>query len=184
MKKIFLLVLALALASVCTAASTQPIEDVFQRYWSAYSKKDFAKAAADMLPSDLEDTKQAVLPVFLGAQGHKDKEVQELVSLFFGRTVGKAREALTGVDVYAALNRIMTANDPQMFEVLKDATLSIIFVRTPSPDEAEVHFQVTIRGESDTDAEPMARKNGRWWVRVKDDPKQVAAQFKALFEKK
>jgi hypothetical protein len=184
MKKTLLLLVALTFAGAAFAANTQPVEEVFQRYWSAYAKKDFAKAAAEMLPSDLEETKAAVLPVFLAAQGHKEKEVQEMVALFFGRTVGKARETMSPADVFAALNRIIMAGDPQMFELLKDAAVSIIFVRTPAPDEAEVHFQVTIRGESDTDSEALSRKNGRWWVRVKDEPKDVAAQFKAMFEAK
>ena len=182
MKKALLLVAALTISAVAFAADTKPVEDVFQRYWSAFSKKDIVKAAADVLPSDLEDTKNAVLPVFLAAQNQKEKEVQDLISLFFGRTVGKARESLTAVEVYAGINRIVMAGNPPFFDQLKDASISIIFVRTPAPDEAEVHFQVTLRGESDTDADRLTKKNGRWWVRVKEDPKEAATQFKQLFE--
>jgi len=182
MKKALLLVAALAFSAVASAADTKPIEEVFLRYWGAFAKKDLAKAAADVLPSDLEETKAAILPVFLGAQAHKDKEVQEMLSLFFGRTVGRAREAMTPVEVYAGINRIVMAGNPPFFDVLKDASLSIIFVRTPKPEEAEVHYQVTIRGASDTDADELVKKNGRWWIRVKEDPKEAAAQFKQVFE--
>jgi hypothetical protein len=182
MKKALLFLAALAISAVSFGADTKPIEDVFQRYWTAFSKKDIAKAAADVLPSDLEDTKTALLPIFLAAQNHKEKEVQEMVSLFFGRAVGKARESMSPVDVYAGINRIVMAGNPPFFDALKDASISIIFVRTPTPDEAEVHFQVTLRGESDTDADRLTKKNGRWWVRVKEDPKEAAAQFKALFD--
>ncbi len=182
MKKAPLLFLALAISAVAYAANdTKPIEETFQRYWNAYAKKDLAKAAAEVLPSDLEAMKDAVLPVFVAAQANKDKEVQEILGAFFGRTVGKSRETMTPVDVFAGLNRIVMGGDPQMFDQLKDAALSIIFVRTPSTDEAEVHFQVTIRGESDTDSEPLVKKNGRWWIRLKDDPKDTAAHFKAMF---
>jgi hypothetical protein len=185
MKNAFLLALAVACSAVSSfAASAQPVEEVFNRYWAAYVAKDFAKAATEMLPSDLQETKDAVLPVFLAAQSSKDKQAQEILGVFFGRTVGKAREAMTPADVYAGLMRITMTNDPQMFDMLKDAALSIIFVRTPSPDEAEVHFQVTIRGASDQDAEALVKKNGRWWVRMKDNAKDVAAGFKAAFEKK
>jgi hypothetical protein len=182
MKKALLFIAALTFSAVSFAADTKPIEEVFQRYWSAYAKKDVAKAAADVLPSDLEDTKAALLPVFLAAQSHKDKEVQEMLSVFFGRTVGKARESMTAPEVYAGINRIVMAGNPPFFDALKDASISIIFVRTPAPEEAEIHYQVTLRGESDTDADKLIKKNGRWWVRVKEDPKEAAAQFKQLFE--
>lgn len=184
MKTLLALTLALSLNVVAFAANTKPIEDVFQRYWSAYAKKDFVKAAADVLPSDLEDAKAALLPVFIQAQGHRDKEVQEMVTAFFGRTVGKSRETLSPTDVYAGLNRLITAGNAEFFEVLKEAALSIIFVRTPDDDNAEVHFQVTIRGQSDTDAETLTKKNGRWWVRINEDPKEVAAHFKEMLAKK
>ena len=184
MKKLLALTLALSLNAIAFAANTKPIEDVFQRYWSAYAKKDFAKAAADVLPSDMEDAKAALLPVFLQAQAHKDKEVQEMVTTFFGRTVGKSRETLSPTEVFAGLNRLITAGNAEFFEMLKDASLSIIFVRTPDEDNAEVHFQVTIRGQSDTDAESLTKKNGRWWVRINEDPKAVASHFKEVLTKK
>jgi hypothetical protein len=183
MKKALLLVAALAFTAVAFAANTQPVEETFQRYWGAYAKKDFAKAATDILPSDLEAAKAAILPVFLEAQNHKDKDVQEMVTVFFGRTVGKSRESLTPVDVYVGLNRIVEKANPDMFEVFKNASTTIIFVRTPAADEAEVHFQVMLRGASDMDAETLTRKNGRWWVRLSDDPKDTAANFKAMFAK-
>lgn len=103
-----------------------------------------------------------------------------MVTEFFGRAVGKARESLTPVEVFAGLNRIITAGNQNFFELLKDARTSIIFVRTPDANNAEVHFQVTIRGESDVDVEKLTKKNGRWWVRINEDPKEVAAQFKAM----
>ena len=184
MKKLLLLSLAMSFAAVALAADTKPVEEVFTRYWGAYSKKDFAKAATDVLPADLDDAKTALLPVFLEAQTHKDKDVQDVVNAFFGRTVGKARESLAPAEVFAGLNRVITANNPDFFEVLKDAKLSIIFIRAVDDDNAEVHFQVTVRGESDTDSESLTRKNGRWWVRINEDPKEVAAQFKARLTKK
>ena len=184
MKKLIVLTLALLVNAIAFAADTKPIEDVFQRYWSAYSKKDFTKAAADVLPADLEDAKTALLPVFLAAQGNTDKQAQEMVNAFFGRTVGKARESLPPLEVFAGLNRLITSGNPEFFEALKEAKLSIIFVRTPDEDNAEVHFQVTIRGASDTDAESLTKKNGRWWVRINEDPKDVAKNLKAMLEKK
>jgi hypothetical protein len=138
------------------------------------------KAAAEVLPSDLDAAKTELLPVFLAAQTNKAKEVQDVVTAFFGRAVGKSRETMTPADVFAGLNRVVTANDPQFFDLLKDARTSIIFVRASDADTAEVHFQVTIRGESDVDSETLAKKNGRWWVRINEDPKEIAAQFKAM----
>lgn len=174
----------LVTAASFAAASTKPVEDVFQRYWSSYSKKDFAKAAADVLPSDLDEAKKELLPLFLQAQSSQEKQIQEMVSTFFGRTVGKAREAMTPVEVFAGLNRVITAGNPDLFEVLKDAALSIVFVRTPDADHAEVHYQIMLRGQSDMDVDALAKKDGRWWVRINEDPKDVAANFKAMLEKK
>ena len=184
MKKLVVLALSVIVCAACSAADTKPIEDVFQRYWGAYAKKDFARAAADVLPSDLDEAKAALLPVFLGAQARTDKEVQEMVTAFFGRTVGKARENVSPQEVFAGLNRLITAGNPEFFELLKNAALSIIFVRTPEEDNAEVHFQVTVRGQSDTDSERLTKKNGRWWLRINEDPKEIAAHFKEMLAKK
>jgi hypothetical protein len=178
----FLVTLTFTAAGLAAAAN--PAEEVFQRYWGAYSKKDFARAATDILPSDLDDTKAALLPVLLGAQASKEKEIQDMVTAFFGRTVGKSRESFSPQDVYAGLQRLVTAGNPQFFEMLKDAKVAIIFVRSLDADNSEIHYQVTIGSESDTDVEALTRKNGRWWVRINEDPKQVAAQIKAVIEKK
>lgn len=184
MKKALLFALTLVGLSVCSfAADTKAVEETFNRYWSSFSKRDFSKAAADVLPSDLDDAKAALLPVFLEAQAHKSKEVQALVNDFFGRTVGKARETMSPVDVFAGLNRIATANNPNLFEVLKEASTSIIFVRTPKADEAEVHFQIMHRGASDIDMEVLSLKSGRWWVRLSDDPKAMAEELKKMLAK-
>ena len=184
MKKLIVLALSVILCAACSAADTKPIEDVFQRYWGAYSKKDFARAAADVLPADLEAAKEALLPVFLGAQARSEKEVQDMVTAFFGRTVGKSRESLTPQEVFAGLNRLITAGNPEFFELLKNAALSIIFVRTPDENNAEVHFQVTVRGQSDTDSESLTKKDGRWWLRINEDPREIAAHFKEILAKK
>lgn len=183
MKKALLLFFSLTLGTLALAADTKPIETVFQNYWNAYAKKDFAKAAAEILPSDLDEAKAELLPVFLAAQSNPNKEVQQVVTTFFGRAVGKSREMMTPADVFAGLNRVITGNNPEFFEALKDATTSIIFVRTSDADNAEVHFQVTLRGESDIDMEGLTKKNGRWWVRISENPKEIAAQFKQLLAK-
>jgi hypothetical protein len=122
-----------------------------------------------------------VLPVFLANQSSKAKDAPEVLAAFFGKTVGKARETMSAVEVFAGLNRIVAAGSPELFEVLKDATVSIIFVRSLAADSAEIHFQVMVRGQGDTDAESMVKKDGRWWVKIKDDPKQTAQSFKELF---
>jgi hypothetical protein len=184
MTKLLAFLVALTCTAAAFAASTPSAEEVFQRYWSAYSKKDYAKAATDVLPADLEAAKAALLPLFVTAQANRDKEVQEMVTAFFGRTVGKARETMPAADVFAGLNRLAAAGNPQFFEMLKDAKVSVIFVRRVDADNAEVHYQVTIGSESDTDVEALTRKDGRWWVRAAEDPQAVAASLKPVLEKK
>ncbi len=184
MTKVIAFLVALTCTAGAFAASTPSVEDVFQRYWSSYSKKDYAKAAGEVLPADLEASKTALLPLFLAAQASRDKEVQEMVTAFFGRTVGKARETMPALDVFAGLNRLAAAGNPQFFDLLKDAKVSVIFVRKVDADNAEVHYQVTIGSESDTDVEALTRKDGRWWVRASEDPQAVAASLKPVLEKK
>jgi hypothetical protein len=79
---------------------------------------------------------------------------------------------------------VMTAGNPQLFDILKEASTTVVFVRTPDADNAEVHFQISVRGQGDMDVEPLTRKTGRWWVKLKEDPKELAAQIKAMAEKK
>jgi hypothetical protein len=182
MKQALTLCLALAFTSVSFASNTQQqVEETFQRYWAAFTKKDFAKATTEILPSDLDDLKAAILPVFVGAQGHKVKEVQELVNAFFGRIVGKARETMAPQEVFTGLNRVLMVGNPQLFDMLREASTTIIFVRTPDADNAEVHFQLTLQGESEIEVETLTKKNGRWWMRVKEDPRETAEGFKQMF---
>lgn len=181
MKRLLLLLATLTFISGAFASANQPVEDAFQRYWSAYVRKDFAKAATEILPADLDALKAELLPVFLGAQNHKQKEAQQMVTTFFGRAVGKARESLSAAEVFAGLQRVVVASNPDFFEVLKEAKTSIVFVRRPDADNAEVHFQVTLRGESDMDTESLTNRSGRWWVKLQDAPRETAAEFKAIF---
>ena len=184
MKKLVLLLtslLSFTSAAAAPAVDTKAVEDVFLRYWGAYAKKDFAKAAADMLPSDLEATKAEVLQVFLAGQTSKNREAQEVLGAFFAKTVGSARAAMPATAVFAGLNRVVAAGSPEMFEAFNQSTVSIIFVRAIDADTAEVHFQITVRGVSEADAEILVRENGRWWVKVKDNPREAAASFKELF---
>jgi hypothetical protein len=180
MKKALVLLTALLFPLASFAADTATAEEVFQRYWRACANKEAAKAAADILPSDLDDLKSAILPVLLATQAPKDKGAQEFSAAFFNKIVGSARAAMSSPEVFAGFQRIVAASNPELSEVLKAATLSVIFVRTTAPDESEVHYQVTIRGESEVDAERLVKKNGRWWVRLKEDPKQLAEQFKQI----
>lgn len=180
MKKAFLFLLSLIVVTASYAADTKPIEDEFQKYWGFYAKKEFAKAAGETLPADLEAMKAAVLPVFLANQNPKSKDGQAIVAAFFDKTVGKARDGMSAAEVVAGLNRVIAAGSPGMFETFKDASLTVVFVRTPAPDTAEVHFQVMLRGASDMDMEQLVKKDGRWWIRLKDDPKDTAETFKEL----
>ena len=36
---------------------------------------------------------------------------------------------------------------------------------------------------SSSNMEALVKKDGRWWVKIKDDPKEAAANFKQLFAK-
>jgi hypothetical protein len=180
MKKAVVLLTALLLPLASFAADAATPEEVFQRYWHACANKEAAKAAGDILPSDLDDLKSAVLPVMLATQAPKDKNAQEFSAAFFNKIVGSARAAMSSTEVFAGFQRIVAASNPDMSELLKTATLSVIFVRNTAPDDVEVHYQVTIRGESEVDAELLTKKNGRWWVRLKEDPKQLAEQFKQI----
>jgi hypothetical protein len=180
MKKAVLLLTLILCPLSGFAADTAGAEEVFSRFWRACAKKEFAKAVTDVLPSDLEELKSAILPVFLANQAPKDKGAQEMSGAFFNKIVGSARTNMSGAEVFAGFQRIVAASNPELAEVLKDAALSIIFVRSRSNEEAEVHYQVTIRGESEIDADLVAKKNGRWWVRLKEDPKQLAEQFKQI----
>jgi hypothetical protein len=121
--------------------------------------------------------------VFLANQNSKSKEGQIVAAAFFDKTVGKARETMTATDVYAALNRVVVASSPEMFEAFKEASLTIVFVRNVAPDAGEVHFQIMVRGQSDMDMETLGKKDGRWFIRIKDDPKSTAENFKELFSR-
>lgn len=181
MKHLLRLFIGLSVVAAAYSSENKPIEETFERYWTAYVRKDFVKVAADILPSDLEEAKAALLPVFVAAQTHKEKEALAVVTAFFGRTVGKARESLTPLEVYSGLHRVTMAATPDFFEVLKEAKVTVVFVRMADADSAEIHYQITIRGESQIETDRLIRKDGRWWIRVKEDPRDTAAQFKQMF---
>lgn len=180
MKNFLRFFIGFSVAGVAFAADTKPIEETFERFWGAYVRKDFARVTADILPSDLEDTKAALLPVFLAAQTSKEKDALAVVTAFFGRAVGKARESFSPQEVYAGLHRVTIAANPEFFDILKEAKTSVVFVRTPDADTAEIHYQISIRGEAQMEVDRLVKKDGRWWMRVKEDPRETAAQFKQM----
>lgn len=183
MKKVLFSCLLLASAMLCRAADTKPVEEVFSRYWNALAKGDYARAAAEILPSDLEEAKAALLPVFVAAQTKQDAELQEMVKVFFGRTVGKARETLPAAEVFAGLGRLMAAQDPELAEAMKQAKMEIIIARIAG-EEAEVHYHLTLPGgANNVDVDALVRKNGRWWMRSLDEAKAIAEQIKARLAK-
>lgn len=151
-------------------------------HWQAFVKKDFSKATDYIYSADLEAAKIELLPVFLEASKSSETADKEMAAAFFTNVPEEKREALSPKQVFECLNQFIAKSAPDVFEVLKDVSPIIDKVQI-SGDEATVYYHFSIQDISESDTEALVKKNDRWWLRVKEPPKETAKKFRRVMKK-
>lgn len=170
------------LVGFLTGAVAQPTDEEILResmatYWKDLTAKDFSKATEWILPEDLEAAKKELLPVFLAAMKSPKEDVRKMASGYFGDTPEDKRADLSPAAAYVCLNQFINSNMPQLFEILKTSTMTVDRVEVKD-DQATVHYQIKVQEDVTVDTESFIKKDGKWWLRVKEDPKDTARKLR------
>lgn len=184
--KATLLSLAVIIGLLATAAAKGTDEELirssFSSYWKAFVAQDFDGAGKQILPADLIETKKALLPVFLHASQSTNEEAREMAAAFFGKLPKSERSRLSPEQVYECLNRfIVISSPPRLSEVLKATSISVNRVQITGAD-ATIYYRFQMQGISESDTEAFIKKGGKWWLRLKEDPKETAKKFRRILK--
>ena len=123
-----------------------------------------------------------MLPVFLAVQGNEDEEIRSVVEAFFGELEGVDREAMSGVDAFKGINRIVQAVMPEMLEQLAGTTIEVEDIEFDVNGGAVMKYAVLEEGEILVrEMERFQKEEGKWYLRVSNDPAVVARSFRQMF---
>lgn len=182
--KVAFLPIVFLVGLITSAVAQQSDEDIIREsittYWKSFSSKDFSKVAAYILPEDLAGVKKEILPVFIEAARSQNDELKKLAAAFFGQTPESEWTGLAPETTYECLNRFIDANMPQLFEILKTSTITVDRVEL-NEARATIHYQIKMKDQTTNDSESYVKKDGKWWLRVKEDPKDTAKNLREAF---
>src|SRR5688500_18424064 len=109
---VFASFLVVLLCSSAPASDEESIREVFSAYWKSMRASDFSAAGERILPDDLIESKKALLPVFLSVANLSAKDAQEVTAAFFGKVPAERRSAMTPLEVFASLLKLIFASSP------------------------------------------------------------------------
>jgi len=158
----------------------EEIENTFNNYIKAFFQADFDKASKYIAPMDVENCK-VLLPVFMKAIKHDDPSLRKLASAFFGDIEVESRKDFTGFQCYVGMNRMIKAGMEDAFNMFSDSSVTITDVFTKSKDSVAVHYNIIVRGKNlGGDFERLIRINGKWYLKLKQDPQQLANKLRSV----
>jgi len=180
MKPRIALALLLLLAAGPARASEADVTKLMESYWRAYSRSDFAAAAAFLDPRDTAALREGLLPLFLRAADSKNVNVVPLVNSFFAGIPVDRRDEMTGAQVFAGMNAMMREVMPQVYAELGRASIRAIRVTLRGENEADVAYTIRVRGEELAEADRANLHEGRWYLRTRDSPDVTIERFRML----
>ena len=181
MRKIPALIFILLFATGAFASDEETIANQMKDYWAAFSNANFNRAAEYIYPADLAAAKKELLPVFLAAGESANPELNSVADSFFLNVPRESRSSISGAQVFIGLNNFIGAANPQLFVALRDSTIEILETALGTADSATITYRILINGTPATDLERFSRLNGKWYVRVKEDPRDTAGKFRQAF---
>ncbi len=180
MKRLIPLLL-IVFSSLLMASDEDEVRARFDAYWAAFSQKDFATAAEYMDPAELAQTQQLMRPLFLEAAGNPDAEIREIVSWFYTGVPEGRRETMSAAEVFAGINQIIVNSQPEVFDLLGVADVTIKSVHLRGADTAILVYELSLLDASEEDTQYFSRHDGQWYLKFRDDPAKVAEQFRTVF---
>jgi hypothetical protein len=171
-----LLVLATGIARASEPEVTKLIED----YWRAFARSDFVAAAAFLDPRDLGPLKEGLLPLFLRAAESKNVNVVPLANAFFAGTRAARREQMTEAQVFAGMNYMLREVMPHLYEQLHRSSIRISKITLPGDGTAVIEYVIRLPDAEVTDVDRANLHEGRWFLRIKDDPSVTIERYRML----
>ena len=174
------LALVVLVAAGAARASQPEVTALMENYWHAYSRSNFAAAAAYIDPRDLGALQDGLLPMFLEASESKNANVIPLVKAFFTGIPADEREDMTGPQVFAGMNLMMRDVMPAPYEALRQSRIQVTKVTLGEDGTAVVEYTVRLPDGDASDAERANLHEGRWYLRTKDSTALTIERFRML----
>lgn len=170
------------LCATTSVASELVVKNTMNKYWSAFSASQLSEVSKLIYPTDLEEMKLYIVPVFEKATKSDIPEARQMAGIFFDKSSPESWSSLSPEDVFVRFNRLLTVMSPQMFELIKDTRLTTIDVYFAGVTEATVYYSVEIGGQQASDTERLTLHENTWYLRTKESPRNTALKFQRLFE--
>jgi len=182
-KALTTLLLCCLTAFVACRAGADPgdIKTNFNSYWASVTKGDFKTAATLVHPDDLALLRAEVLPVLMEGSKLEDPQARALVDAFFGTVPSEERSKLSGPDLYTLCANFVGAYSQSTLEAMAKAERSIVEVELEDTTRATVRYAVKTSGTSVEATDTMGKVNGRWYVKMREPPAQMADMFRQAF---
>lgn len=179
-RRFLTLVPLLLLVSGVTRASEADVTKLMESYWRAYSRSDFAAAAAYLDPRDTGALKEGLLPLFLRAAESRNVNVVPLVKAFFTGVPAGQRDKLSEAQVFAGMNYMMRDVMPQVYAELGRAAIRVTKVSLPGDGTALIEYTIRVQGEDVAESDRANLHEGRWYLRTRDSPDVTIERFRML----
>jgi hypothetical protein len=174
------LALLLLLATGAARASEADLRQLMESYWRAYSRSDFAAAAAYLDPRDTGALKQGLLPMFLRAAESRNVNVVPLVKAFFTGIPADQRDQMGEAQVFGGMNYMMRDVMPQVYAELGRTSIRVTKVTLPGDGTATIEYAIRVQGEDVTESDRANLHEGRWYLRTRDAPAVTIERFRML----
>ena len=180
--KRFLFVVGCVIMHACAfAAGNHDVSQRMQDYWSSYSNGDFGKAASFILPSDLDDMKTELLPIFVAVGQSTERELQTVARLFFAEVPTGDNSQMSPKQVFVGFNKFIYAANPELFSALQQSAIEVVDVAWSSDSEVVVSYRITIQDTPVSDVERFQKRGEKWYLRLKEPPRDTAIKFRQAF---
>lgn len=157
------------------------IESVLLAYWQGFGAQDFEAAARTIHPGDLEELRVQVLPVFLAGLKAPKSDRRALAQAFFAGVPEADRERLSGADTFVQFSKLVARLKPDVVNALAGKTPEVVEVSIANDGSASATYRFVILDSPSTDTDRFSRVNGRWYLRLKEAPRDTAQKFRTLF---
>jgi len=181
MRSLVFLVGLVILQSFASAADEDDVSKRMQDYWSAYSRAEFSMAASFVIPSDLNEMKAELLPVFLTLSKSTDPELQPIAAIFFSGIPVESYLEMSPLQVFIGLNRFIFTANPQLVSAVGQSTIEVTDVSWSTSGEATVSYRMIIQNTPVSDFERFKKHKGQWYMRLKEAPSDTAYKFRQAF---
>lgn len=169
------------LQASAVAADDHEISQRLQGYWASYSAGEYRKAADFILPADLRNMQDELLPVFIAASQSPEQELQDIAKLFLSEIRVVPDSEASPAQVFVGFNKLMSSINPAPFSALEHSSIDVTDIAWASESEAIVAYRIVIQGVPASDTDRFEKHDQRWYLRLKEPPSDTAIKLRRAF---